>query len=1234
MRLLRWGVVVFAVVTALHLAPVATAHAVVAPFTFSAQENGLGQVRLVWGAGTGVTSYAIYRSDSHPAPLPGQAEPIWQGSAEASGWVDVPPLSDGLYWYRLVAFGAEGAYATRTDGVKLGDNLFGHAFTANGAPLSGIEVIIYPRALQTNPAELPLARLVTDENGSFSYKLSGGFYVLFRDPSGNHMDEWWGGSHEFKASSHAHIASDYSIALIDGYMDPPTMVSGTIRSNFTRGPVTGGRVVVRQASPSTIPTGGSYREWVTEVEASPDGFYQVRLDAGRGYSLDVFTDDHGSMTTGSFDLAWGDRITKDIWMTPTYDHVPPATRLTADASWRTAPARVWFQASDDRSGVASSHYSLNGSVETTYAGPISFLSSGVYELRFRSVDAQGNREPMRTAEIRIDAEPPLVNASIAQRSVGEAALVSIDAVDALSGVAGVFVRIDDRVRRYSGPFTISSPVTAPIEWWAVDSAGNKSDIGSRRLFVGTANSAPPQIGDPGDTGRWSWSNDGSLSGLADADIDLSESLQLAATAETITVAFIGSGIYLDDDDLRGRTWVNEDEVADNGVDDDMNGHVDDLHGVRFDSNGVGQAGVPLWSALDGWRMTTLASIVAGERGNGYGVSGIAQNARIMCLPVLTELDGAHFRRWAPDAAVDAAIRYAVDNGAGIIQLEALGGTRDGLCYAAQRGVLVIAPAVGSPDWMPVGADTTNTVIVSATNRRDTLADYEQKGQHVDLSAPGESPGTAPPRYAGLYVEKQPYRLAYLSVSAERAALPSRSDLIADALETVAPDKSTPVLIVDASPYTFGAAYEAAGARTAAYVEAVAARGYSRYSVFPGVQPSAADMAGKTVIYFGGVDYPHKGVQNINWSILAELAKFLDGGGSLVFVSGEFGKYKSNGWIGDYDDFYATYMRAIYLGESDELAYTGRAGTLFGGKDFVQRETVFDEPEMIWPVDASARPILEWPRVVQGKGASIAAAHVSGVAALTWGVHPDWGASQVRSRILDTADRLPQLRDVSSSGARLNAYSALSASGAPNPRSHHTAITIHASDRHPIFGRSVVISGQVTQAGIPLKNADVGLQQIGGANSGQVVATASTGESGIYRFMVTPAESTSYRTVMKPVSHLHPLPSSSVTIKPRATLTRPRAPISVRRGVSFTVSGSLDPLHAPGFSSVRLKCYRLESGKWRLRKTFTAPNRTSGGSTRYSRAIALPSPGRWRIAATHSDAGHSPSRSSYHYIKVR
>jgi subtilisin family serine protease len=59
-------------------------------------------------------------------------------------------------------------------------------------------------------------------------------------------------------------------------------------------------------------------------------------------------------------------------------------------------------------------------------------------------------------------------------------------------------------------------------------------------------------------------------------------------SKTVVVAIIDSGIEIDHDELKGKIWQNEKEIAGNGLDDDNNGYVDDINGWDFLGNSNGK----------------------------------------------------------------------------------------------------------------------------------------------------------------------------------------------------------------------------------------------------------------------------------------------------------------------------------------------------------------------------------------------------------------------------------------------------------------------------------------------------------------------------------------------------------------------------------------------------------------------------------------------------------------------
>lgn len=59
-------------------------------------------------------------------------------------------------------------------------------------------------------------------------------------------------------------------------------------------------------------------------------------------------------------------------------------------------------------------------------------------------------------------------------------------------------------------------------------------------------------------------------------------------SSTVVVAVIDSGIDIEHKDLQGKIWVNSDEIAKNGIDDDKNGYIDDVNGWNFLGNSKGE----------------------------------------------------------------------------------------------------------------------------------------------------------------------------------------------------------------------------------------------------------------------------------------------------------------------------------------------------------------------------------------------------------------------------------------------------------------------------------------------------------------------------------------------------------------------------------------------------------------------------------------------------------------------
>ena len=236
----------------------------------------------------------------------------------------------------------------------------------------------------------------------------------------------------------------------------------------------------------------------------------------------------------------------------------------------------------------------------------------------------------------------------------------------------------------------------------------------------------------------------------------------------VVVAILDTGIDYDHPDLAANMWVNAAEASGTaGVDDDGNGFVDDIYGYAFgdtyraplaDSE-LGPDGYAPGGGRDhpdprddddaDSHGTHVAGIVAAVGNNNTGVSGVTWRGRLMAVKVLHGPEGV-----GTSLDIAAGIRYAVDNGAKVINLS-LGFSgysqtlADAVQYADGKGVLVVSAAgngidgigidLTGRDEMPATLRIPNNLTVAATTRYEELADYSNYGRYVvDLGAPGSA----------------------------------------------------------------------------------------------------------------------------------------------------------------------------------------------------------------------------------------------------------------------------------------------------------------------------------------------------------------------------------------------------------------------------------------------------------------------------------------------------------------
>lgn len=257
--------------------------------------------------------------------------------------------------------------------------------------------------------------------------------------------------------------------------------------------------------------------------------------------------------------------------------------------------------------------------------------------------------------------------------------------------------------------------------------------------IAQINSAPLIPNDTQFGEQWNMHNTGGSGKTADADIDAPEAWSITTGSSSVVLAVIDSGIDLTHPDLQGNLWTNTGESGDgketDGIDNDGNGYVDDVHGWNF-SEGTNSPDD------DHGHGSHVAGTIGAIGGNSVGIAGVCHSVQLMALKFL-DVTGS-----GTDSDAIEAIAYATDNGA-FATNNSWGGSaftqsmQDVIEEADAAGVGFIAASGNDgtnndviPNY-PCNFPVPNVISVAATDYTDTLSWFSCYGaQTVHLGAPG------------------------------------------------------------------------------------------------------------------------------------------------------------------------------------------------------------------------------------------------------------------------------------------------------------------------------------------------------------------------------------------------------------------------------------------------------------------------------------------------------------------
>jgi subtilisin family serine protease len=227
------------------------------------------------------------------------------------------------------------------------------------------------------------------------------------------------------------------------------------------------------------------------------------------------------------------------------------------------------------------------------------------------------------------------------------------------------------------------------------------------------------------------------------DSNIYEAWTYGTGSKNVVVAVIDSGIDVFHNDLKGNLWVNPKEIANNGIDDDKNGYVDDIYGWNFHNNNNNLKD-------DYGHGTHVAGIIGAKGNNGVGTVGVNWNVSIMSLKYYG--GGSYGSVDNTIRAIDYATMMRSKFGVNIVAINASWGgipyhkgLHDSINRAGNAGIVFVASAGNSSmnndisPRFPSSYDSSNLIAVASSQQNGSLSSFSNYGKNsVDLAAQGSS----------------------------------------------------------------------------------------------------------------------------------------------------------------------------------------------------------------------------------------------------------------------------------------------------------------------------------------------------------------------------------------------------------------------------------------------------------------------------------------------------------------